>query len=258
MNRGEQSRFVRLAAVFLILQAVDVCGQSATLPPTDDKTGTNPLNIQTTVSVLNDFQSQPDGLYANRTRYQYMMPLDRRRMSARLDAPFVVSNITGRTEAALGDLGARWQWIPWIAGSRGVIVGLDTTWNTATNAALGSGRHTVAPFVQAVFHQFTTAIVVASYEQRLSAGGDAGRSDVSVGTATFYVAWLPSSNVWLIIEPKLIADYELDNKSGRIDVAAGRLLLGGVGTYVRPGIGIGQRAAKPFDWKLEVGFHIIP
>lgn len=52
MNRGEQSQVRRFlaAAVFVVLQAVDVCGQSAELPSTDDKTGTNPLNIQT-VSV---------------------------------------------------------------------------------------------------------------------------------------------------------------------------------------------------------------
>src|SRR5207249_5929538 len=35
------------------------------LPTADDKTGTNPLNIQTTVAVLNEFRSLPDELFSN-------------------------------------------------------------------------------------------------------------------------------------------------------------------------------------------------
>jgi hypothetical protein len=192
------------------------------------------------------------------TRRRYVVPLARRRMSASLDLPIVASNVTGRTELALGDLGLCWSWIPWIRSSRGVVVGVDTTWSTATNDALGDGRHTLAPFVQMVFLPSPTTVVAARYAQRESLGGDSRRLDISQGTATLYLAWLPAAAMWIIAEAQLIVDYESDDTSGRVDVEWGRVLFGGVGTYVRPGFGIGSARARPFDWKLEVGFRVIP
>jgi len=257
--------FVALATLFLGSVTARVSAQgtpngdrAAALPSTDDKTGTNPLNIQTTVVVVNDFRSLPDALFSNTSRYRYVMPLARRRMSAWLDLPILASNVTGRTEAAFGDLGVRWSWIPWIQRSRGVLVGVDTAWRTATNEALGDGRHTLAPFVQMVFLPSPATVTGASYMQRQSVGGDSQRLDISEGVATFYLAWLPTAAMWTIAEPQMVVDYENDDTSGRIDVELGRVLFGGVGTYVRPGLGIGSRSARPFDWKLEIGFRVIP
>lgn len=75
------------------------------LPSADDKTGTNPLNLQQTVTVLNDFESLPDGFFFDRAVYRYTMPLARRRLAARVELPLAMSNVTGRTEAGFGDLG---------------------------------------------------------------------------------------------------------------------------------------------------------
>jgi hypothetical protein len=143
--------------------------------------------------VLNEFRSLPEDLFTNTSRYRYVVPLARRRMSASFDLPIVASNVTGRTELAFGDLGVRWSWIPWIRSSRGVVVGVDTTWSTATNDALGDGRHTLAPFVQMVFLPSPTTVVAARYAQRESLGGDSRRLDISQGTATLYLAWLPAA-----------------------------------------------------------------
>jgi len=228
------------------------------LPNADDKTGTNPLNIQTTVVVLNEFRSLPDELFNNQSRYRYVIPVARRRMSARVDIPIVASNVTGRTEAAFGDLDFGWSWIPWIERSHGVLAGVDTTWNTSTNDALGRGRHTVAPFVQMVFLPSPTTTISAGYEQRQSVGGDRNRLDVSEGMATLRLTWLPVPAMWIIAEPRILMDYERDNTSGQIDVEWGRLLFGGVGTYIRPGVGLGSPRARSFDWALQVGFRVIP
>jgi hypothetical protein len=229
-----------------------------TLPSSDDKTGTNPLNIQSAVAASNEFQSLPDALFWNYSRYRYVMPLARRTMSAGIDIPIVTSNVTGRTEVAFGDLGAQWKWIPWIEKSKGIVVGVDTTWSTSTNEALGAGRHVVTPFVQMVFLPSGSVVAGVSYAQRESIGGDADRLDVSQGIASLYLAWLPARTTWLIAEPQILMDYESDDTSGRVDLEWGRLLFGGVGTYIRPGIGLGSTRARPFDWKVEVGFRIIP
>jgi hypothetical protein len=89
--------------------------------------------------VLNEFRSLPEDLFTNTSRYRYVVPLARRRMSASFDLPIVASNVTGRTELAFGDLGVRWSWIPWIRSSRGVVVGVDTTWSTETRHLAGNG-----------------------------------------------------------------------------------------------------------------------
>lgn len=136
------------------------------LPSADDKTGTNPLNIQTTVAVLNEFRSLPDELFSNQSRYRY--------------------------------------------------------------------------------------------EHRLSVGGDRDRLDVSEGMATLRLTWLPVPAMWIIAEPRIHMDYERDNTSGQIDAEWGHLLFGGVGTYIRPGVGLGSPRARSFDWELQVGFRVIP
>lgn len=238
-------------------QATAATAPTVALPSVDDKTGTNPLNLQTAVIVFNDFHSRPDRLFVNRSQYRYVTPLAGRRMSVRFDVPVIVSNVTGRTEAALGDLGTRWSWIPWFTRARGLLVGVDTTWNTSTNEALGYARATVIPFAQFVVRASRAAIVGMSYEQRLGVGGDTEGPDIAIGTLAVYLAWLRSTN-WLVAEPQLIIDYEDNDTSGRLDVEWGRLLFGGVGTYIRPGVGMGSTRAKPFDWKLEIGFRVIP
>lgn len=253
--------FLGLATAGLFAQPVAgnaPARDAETLPSTGDKTGTNPLNIQPAVAVLNDFRSLTDTLFVNRSLYRYVTPLAERRMSAGIELPLVVSNVTGRSEVAFGDLAVRWNWIPWNTQSRGFLVGLDTTWNTSTNDALGTGRPTLAPFVQIVLFPSRAAIVAASYGQRVSTGGDADRPNISIGTTSFYLAWLASPAMWVTAEPEILVDYELDETSGRVDVEWGRLLFGGVGTYVRPGVGLGRQYTKPFDWKLEVGFRVIP
>jgi cell division septation protein DedD len=70
---------VALAALFLGGTTARVSAQvasnddrAAALPSTNDKTGTNPLNIQTTVVVVNDFRSLPDALFENTSRYRYV------------------------------------------------------------------------------------------------------------------------------------------------------------------------------------------
>jgi hypothetical protein len=191
------------ATMLSLSSAAPLFAQQTAVPSADDKTGTNPLNIQAEAAVSNEFQSLPDTLFRNNSRYRYVTPLARRTMSAAIDILIVASNVTGRTEAAFGDLSAQWQWIPWIGTSKGVVVCVDTTWRTSTNDALGAGRHTVAPFAQMVF-PYRTIVAAVRYAQRQSIGADADRLSVSQGIASLYLAWLPVPAVWLIAEPQTV------------------------------------------------------
>lgn len=250
----------RAGGAFLLLCAllsVNTARAQSARPPADDKTGTNPLNLQQTVWLSNDFASLPDALFVNRAAYRWIVPFAGRRAAASIDLPIVAANITGRTEAAFGDLGARVVWTPWLASDRGVLVGADTTVNTATNAALGTGRHTVAPFAQFVRARGRT-IIAPRYGHRVSVGGDAGALDVNESSLGVYLAWLATPRQWVAAEPDVLFDFEQDETRGAIALEYGRLLIGSLGTYVRPRIGLGTASTRPFDWSLELGFRIIP
>ncbi len=228
------------------------------LPPTDDKTATHPLNLQQIVTLSNEFASLPDERFIDTVAYRYAIPLAGRRVSAGLVLPLVTGNITGRTEAAFGDLGARLVWIPWLTIGAGLLGGLEITWNTATNDALGVGRHTVTPFVQLVISPSAELIVAPRFGQRMSAGGDRDRPDVQQSVVGVYAVWLPAARMWMAVEPEVTFDIERDRTAGELAFEYGRLLFGGVGTYVRPHVGVGRRSARPFDWAVEVGFRIVP
>lgn len=228
------------------------------VPSTDDKTATNPLNLQPIVAVSNHFASLADARFVDTVVYRYAMPFLHRRLSAGVELPLVASNITGRTEVAFGDLGARAVWIPWLADRRGVLSGVEATWNTATNDALGIGRHTLTPFVQVVFLPSARMILAPRYEQRVSAGGNEDRLDVNEAVLALYTVWLLSPTAWIGMEPEVVFDFDRERTNGSVAVEYGRLMFSGLGTFVRARLGLGHRGAKPFDWAVEFGFRIVP
>ena len=225
---------------------------------TDDKTGTNPLNLQQAVTLENDFAALPDGLFFNRSVYRYTLPMLSRRLAVSADLPLVAGNLTGRTELGFGDLRVRAGWIPWLAARWGLLAGIETSWSTATQDALGVGRPTAAPFVQIVFGPSASTIVAPYYRHRLSAGGDDDRPDVNRAEAGLYAVWRPSKTGWIAVDPRIVFDLEGDMTEGELAFEAGRLLFRNVGTYVRPAVWLGNATTKTVDWRLAVGFRIIP
>lgn len=228
------------------------------LPSADDKTGTNPLNLQHSVTVSNQLESWPDNLIFNRAAYAYTMPLAGRRLAARLELPLVISNITGRTEAGFGDLAVRMVSIPRLTARSGLVVGLDTTWRTATNSALGIGRHSLAPFIQMALLPAARTIIAPRLSQQFSFSGQKDRPDINRTVLGLYMVWLPVPQMWFVAEPEVAFDTVRHQKYGNVAFEWGRLLFRGVGTFIRPSIGMGRVGARPFDWSIAFGFRITP
>ena len=109
-----------LASLLLILglaapsAAQGLFGASPHQPPTDDRTGTNPLNLQQQIDVSNTYL-ELDTLYLNSTTYRHAVPLFHRRVRVAGLLPIGVSNLTGTTEGGIGDVGADVEWTPWLA-----------------------------------------------------------------------------------------------------------------------------------------------
>ena len=247
-----------VAAIVFSIALMGVARYSGAQPPSsEDKTGTNPLNLQHAVSLSNDFASLPDGLYINRTVYRWTVPVAARRGAVTLELPLATGNVTGRTEMAFADVAASAVWTPWLGPRFGLLAGIDTTWNTATNEALGSGRHTVAPFARGVFTPSPKTVLGVRYAHQRSVGDGLG-PDINQGRIGVSALWLPTPLMWIAVEPEGILDIEREHKSGAVALEHGRLLMGGLSTLLRTRIGIGAVSARPFDWTVEFGFRIIP
>jgi len=232
-------------------------GASPHQPSTEDKTGTNPLNLQQQVDVANVYVELED-LYLNQTTYRHVVPLFNRRLAIAGSAPVVFGNLTGLTEGGLGDIAASVEWTPWLSPKAGLVAGLRTTWNTATVDALGLGVHTLMPYGQFVFQPSSRTIVAPFVAYRVGVGGDDFAPEVNDTLAGVSIVWRPSSRLWLSVQPQVIVDAALDATYGEASAEVGHQLLDRLSTYVRPSLGLGSDRTKPYTWGLTFGFRIVP
>lgn len=254
---------VVVAAILLLFgltvpaSAQGLFGASPHQPPTDDRTGTNPLNLRHQVDVANTYVELED-LYLNQTTYRHVVPLFNRRLAISGSAPVVFGNLTGLTEGGLGDIAASVEWIPWLSRKGGLVAGFRTTWNTATVDALGLGVHTLMPYGQFVFQPSARTILAPFVAYRVGVGGDDFAPEVRDTLAGVSIVWRPSPRLWLSVQPQVIRDEALDATYGEASAEVGHQLLDRVSTYVRPSLGLGSDRTKPYTWGLTFGFRIVP
>lgn len=254
---------VAAAAILLLLglaepaSAQGLFGASPHQPPTDDKTGTNPLNLQQQVLVATTYVALED-LYLDETTYRHVVPVLHRRIALSAGIPLVVGNLTGRTETGLGDVSANVEWTPWLSRRGGLLVGLRTTWDTATVEGLGLGVHTLMPYGQFVVQPSARTIVAPFVGSRFGVGGDQFAPDVQDTLAGVYAVWRPTPRLWLATQPQVVFDVARDSTYGEISGEVGYQWLRRLGTYVRPSMGVGSDGSKPYAWGVTVGVRFVP
>jgi hypothetical protein len=254
----------RLFAVLLILglaspaAAQGLFGASPHQPPTDDRTGTNPLNLQQQIDVSNTYLSL-DTLYLNLTTYRHAVPLFHRRLRVAGALPFGVSNVTGTKDVGIGDVGADLEWTPWLAEGAGLVAGLRTTWSTSTAEGLGyGGTNTLLPYAQYV-RQISPAVRLSPFVgYRFDAGGDEFGSPYKDVLAGATVVWQVNDRTWIASTPQIVVDLEHDRTYGDVGGEVGYMLRTHVGTWVRPTIGFGQEGEKPYSWGIIGGVRFVP
>jgi hypothetical protein len=221
-----------------------------------DRTGTNPANLQGIVDFSNRFDSVDDQLFIDQVAWRYGHAFARRRMRATVDLPLTFGNLTGRTEAGFGDVGAGWEWLAAVRARVGVLTGVDLTFDTSTNEALAIGHHTMAPSVGIVFVPRDVLVVSVRYDQRVSLNSVEGWPDVNKGTLEGAVVRRFSQGSWLRAVTSLDMNVEESETWGTLRGEWGRLLSGGLSTWVRAGAGLGT--STPMDWTVELGFRVVP
>jgi len=176
-----------------------------------DKTGTNPLNFQNTLSLKNEF-NRIGGNYANFTRLTYSQPL-LPNVKVGVELPFLASDASGTNRFGLSDIVLKTSWIPYATKTMGLALGADLTTPTATQDVLGAEKWQLAPSLTAAFFLPRNVIFAPAYKHGFSFAGEDGRADIHTGTLDFYLVWKFDRNrQWLTFDPTLLFDYQNDHR----------------------------------------------
>ena len=255
----------RLAALFLLFLALATpteaqgpFGTSPYQPPVDDKTGTNPLNLQQQIDISNAYLTL-DPLYLNSTTYRHAVALFHRRLRLAGLLPIGVSNLTGTKEWGLGDVGADVEWIPWLAKGNGLVAGLRTTWNTATAAGLGyGGTHTLMPYAQYVRQTSPRLLLAPFFGYRFGVTGEEFAPTYKDSLIGVTAVWRATNRTWIATTPQVVFDLEHDRTYGDVGGEVGVMVSRRFSTYVRPSFGYGRSGEKPYDWAVTAGLRFVP
>lgn len=226
-----------------------------------DYSETNPLKIHRSAGFSNEYLLSPSRKHTNVAKAEGTLPLLNGRASVKVGIPFVTSNITGPYKSGIGDCEVKLSYIVSSCEDRceGIVAGLRTTWDTASNDLIGAGKNVVGPSVTWVKKLGEKQLFAPSYEHLVSVGGSSKFSDISTGLLSLkYVIYLQDS--WVVVDPILVTDYEDSGHSSAIvGVTFGRTLgkmNGGTGQiYIKPSVAMGGYRA--YDYGVEIGFKIV-
>ena len=165
---------------------------------------------------------------------------------------------TGGASAGIGNLLTRVAWRALRTDDYSVVVGSELTFDTASSAALGSGKHVLGTFAFAAIDLPQAKSVFFPYIQYgKSIGGDASREDVQYTNlrASILTRW--PAKAYSFIEYAHWFDHQnADRASSQIKVELGKFILPKTGFYVRPGTGLsGTDQRFGMQWSFELGMR---
>ncbi|MBM3336534.1 MAG: hypothetical protein FJY60_02400 [Betaproteobacteria bacterium] len=164
----------------------------------------------------------------------------------------------GGASAGIGNLLTRIAWRAVRNDDYALVVGSELTFDTASNANLGSGKHVLAPFVFAAIDLPQAKSVFFPYIQYGKAiGGDASREDVNYTNMRGSLLTRWPDKMYSFIEYSYWIDHQHSNvTSSQVKAEVGKFLLPKTGFYVRPGTGLsGTDQRFGVHWSLELGLR---
>ena len=182
----------------------------------------------------------------------------------RTDVPFLQwtdPNRTGVPSAqGVSDLLVLLGWRAYNTPEYAVLLGMITTFPTASETQVGLGKYTLGPLVAtARFLPRIQSFLFGVFQYQTSVGGDPSRQNVSVGRALAQINTIWTVHWWTIVQGVWQVDWERNGKSSMTaEFELGRNLVGGLGMYVRPGVGVwGQSLLGAYDWNVEAGVRLM-
>ena len=177
----------------------------------------------------------------------------------RTELPIVRYDPTsGGASAGIGNLLTRVAWRAMRKDDYSIVVGSELSFDTASKATLGSGKHVLAPFAFAAFDLPQAQSVFFPYIQYGKAvGGDASREDVQFTNmrASMLTRW--PAKTYSFVEYSYFIDHQRSNvASSQIKAELGQFVLPKTGIYVRPGTGLsGTNQRLGMHWSMEFGIR---
>jgi hypothetical protein len=246
-----------------------------------DKTGTNPIDFTYDYRIYTEMQQfKNDAGSQIRNIMEFRLPLGRdmanvigqeeggiRDLGSKFQLRFrgYYNNLSiNDTSAALGaysvsgigDMDARFLWIPKVTKRLGLAVGLEAFFNTASSEYLGAGRTNLAPiaFVPIFNILGKGSIFAPGYQYVFNVNGETtNRSQIDL----YFVWGLAKGKNWLIVNPQIVIDHEAKAEFMVVDAEWGFMIApqSGISGYVRPGVGVG--ADRPFNYNLEFAIKFV-
>jgi hypothetical protein len=225
------------------------------------KYGTDPTAIVGRLQLTSQYLDLARGAEATVSTARVDLPF-RGNYLLRMDMPFLQTIDPNRpgisTQSGASDLAVTAGWRVYNTPEYALLVGVLSTFPTASNDALGLSKYTVGPAVAtARFLPRLDSFLIGLLQYQTSVGGDPSRRDVSLFRVTAQVNSFWGERWWTVIQSIWNVDFERNGKSSMtMEFEGGRNLIGRFGAYVRPGVGIwGRDVAGAYQWNIEIGIR---
>lgn len=223
------------------------------------KYGTDPTAIIGRVQLSTQYANLPHGAHARDGTLRVDVPF-RGNWLFRVDVPFLKWNDPNRagasTRQGLSDLVAVAGWRAYNTPEYAFFIGVLSSFPTADENTLGLGKYTVGPLIAtARFLPRWESFLFGVFQHQVSVGGDPNRTDFEVTRAAVQINTIWPERWWTTVQGVWQVDWERSAKSSMtLEFEVGRSLVGRLGAYVRPGVGIwGRDLLGAYDWNIEVG-----
>lgn len=223
------------------------------------KYGTDPTAIVGRLQLSSQYANLPHGAQLIDNVARVDIPF-RGNWLLRVDTPFhrwFDPNIPGVGSAqGLGNLSAILGWRAYNTPEYAFLIGVASSFPTATDDLLGTGKYTVGPIIATGrFLPQLESFLFGVFQHSVSAGGDPSRQDISLTNASVQINTIWAERWWTTVQGVWQVDWERKTKSSMTaEVELGRNVVGRWGVYLRPGVGIwGPDVIGAYNWNVEVG-----
>ncbi|SLM49029.1 protein of unknown function [Nitrospira japonica] len=221
--------------------------------------GTDPTAIVGRLQLSSQYLDLPQSTHATATVARVDLPF-RGNYLLRFDLPFLKTVDPSRPGATnlhgMSDLAITAGWRAYNTPEYAVLIGAVTTMPTAAEPGLGFGKYTVGPaLATARFLPRWDSFLIGLVQYQTSVGGDPSRQNVSFLNTTAQLNSFWGRHWWTILNAVLQVNFEQNAKSSMtVEFEGGRNLVGTLGAYVRPGVGIwGRDLPGAYIWNIEMG-----
>lgn len=226
-----------------------------------DTSGTNPAVLTRTLSISNEYRWLPSGDYYDQMLLRYTEPFFDGKAAIRLTLPLDATDMTGDGEFGVGDIAAKFSWIPHVSRNQAFILSTEIYAPTASEDVLGTGKWVAAPGLTWAYFASPEIIIASAYIHNFSFAGEGSRADVNRGDFDLYLVYRPHGERWWITSDTTVShDFETDATPVSWELNFGRNLTkfengAALNGYIRPGVGIGSD--RSYDFNVEVGLTLV-